>query len=261
MRRIAIINQKGGVGKTTTAVNLSACLAEKDYRVLLFDLDPQANATMATGHTPHELQHTLYSVLRGVTPLTDVVIDTQVSGLQVVPANMDLSEADISFAGHLARPYLLRNALRQLSNGDQRSYDFLIFDSPPNLGLLTLNALLAATEMIIPVDSQYHALAGMSALLKMVAEVAQQLDHKVTLLGILMTMFEKNTTLNNAIRDQVIELYGEKVLQTIIPKNITLGEANLEGMPVIRWAPRSPGAQQYRALADEVLAMGDRIAN
>jgi chromosome partitioning protein len=256
-RTIAIANQKGGVGKTTTAVNLSACLAEKGKHVLLIDLDPQGNATSGAGHNPDEVEKTIYNVFLGEISLKDVIRTSKVSELDVVPANVLLSAADIAFASDIARPFLLRNAMRKAITAAFLNYEFIIIDCPPNLGLLTQNALVAASELIIPVDARYYSVVGINILAGMVREIEEKLDHHVELLGILVNMFDRTTTHHNAILEMLKQTYGAKVFQTIITRNIDLSDAEANHMPITLFAPKSSGCRNYQALAEELLTLSE----
>jgi chromosome partitioning protein len=256
-RTIAVANQKGGVGKTTTAVNLSACLAEKGKQVLLIDLDPQGNATSGAGHNPDEVEKTIYNVFLGGISLKDVIRTSKVSGLDVVPANVLLSAADIAFASDIARPFLLRNAMRKTTTAALVHYEFIVIDCPPNLGLLTQNALVAAGELIIPVDARYYSVVGINILAGMVREIEEKLDHHVELLGILVNMFDRTTTHHNAILEMLKQTYGSKVFQTIITRNIDLSDAEANHMPITLFAPKSSGCRNYQTLAEELLALSE----
>jgi chromosome partitioning protein len=190
----------------------------------------------------------------GEIPLTSVVRESKVPGMDVVPANVLLSAADIAFASDIARPFLLRNAMRKSGDSLNPPYDFIIIDCPPNLGLLTQNALVSASEMIIPVDARYYSVVGINILATMVREVEEKLDHRVELLGILVNMFDKTTNHHNAILELLKKTYGEKVLRTIITKNIDLSDAEAHHMPITLFAPKSTGCRNYQALAEEILS-------
>jgi chromosome partitioning protein len=251
MKAISIINQKGGIGKTTTAINLSACLAELGHRVLLIDMDSQANTSIGMNIEPEGLDKTVYNLLVDEkTGVRDVICNTLMENLDLLPAHMDLAGCEVQLAGDSSRPYILRNALKEV-NGD---YDFIIIDCPPSLGILSLNALLASREMIIPTEAKYYAVKGLDMLNKMVQTIYQQLGHKINLMGILITMFEKRTTLHRVFYNEIKENFGDKLFHTLIPRNITLSEAELYRKPVIKYAANSAGAVQYRQLAIEVLS-------
>ena len=253
MRTIAIGNQKGGVGKTTTAVNLSACLAEKGKRVLVIDLDPQGNATSGAGYNADDAEKTIYHVFLGEITLREVIRASKVPSMDVVPANVLLSAADIAFASDIARPFLLRNAMRNAVAAGPLNYDFVIIDCPPNLGLLTQNALVAASELIIPVDARYYSVVGINILAGMVKDIGEKLDHRVELLGILVNMFDRTTTHHNTIWEMLKQTYGAKVFQTIITRNIDLSDAEAQRMPITLFAPKSSGCRNYQMLAEELL--------
>ncbi len=251
MKAISIINQKGGIGKTTTAINLSACLAELGRKVLLIDMDSQANTSIGMDIEPEGLDKTVYNLLIDKkTGVRDVICNTLMENLDLLPAHMDLAGCEVQLAGDSSRPYILRNALKEV-NGD---YDFVVIDCPPSLGILSLNALLASREMIIPTEAKYYAVKGLDMLNKMVQTIYQQLGHKINLMGILITMFEKRTTLHRVVYNEIKESFGDKLFHTLIPRNITLSEAELYRRPVIKYAANSAGAVQYRQLAIEVLS-------
>lgn len=250
MRIISIINQKGGVGKTVTAINLSACLADKDKKVLLIDLDPQANATLGLNINPYELEYTIYNIL--INPehnLKGIIQNTSLSNLSIAPSHMNLSGCDVELASELARPYLLRNALKILNS----DYDYVIIDCPPSLGVLSLNALLASTDMIIPIEPKFYALAGMDILNRMIVKIKEQLNHQLNLLGVLITMFDPRTNLHSVISEKIHDYFGPKVFKTIINLNIKLSEAETQKIPVTKYDPSSSGAQNYIKLTEEIL--------
>jgi chromosome partitioning protein len=250
MKVISIINQKGGIGKTTTAVNLSACLSELDQRVLLIDMDSQANASMGLNVEPGNLDYTVYNLLIDKdVGINDVLRHTSLKRLDLLPAHMDLAGCEVQLAGNSTRPYKLRSALQEV----KERYDYAIIDCPPSLGVLSLNALLASHDMIIPTEAKYYAIKGLDMLNSMISTIYQQLGHPISLMGILITMYEKQTSLNRIIYEEIREIFGEKVFTTLIPRSITLSEAELHRKPVIQYAPNSPGAVYYRHLAIEVL--------
>ena len=255
MHVVALVNQKGGVGRTTTAVNLSACLAEKGKSVVLVDLDPQGNATMGVGCDPLRLEHTIYDVFLGKVRLDEVLLNTKIRGLQVAPANTQLYGAEVTFSADPKRLYLLRTALQNWRLPTPP--EVVVIDPPPALGLMTLNALLASTALIIPVDARYYAIAGVSILNDTLTQLRQDLGHHLRLLGVVVTMFDKTTNIHRSILHEIQKAYGSKVFSTIIGKNIAITEAEYQHEPVNVYAPGSSGAQNYGLLADEVITALD----
>jgi chromosome partitioning protein len=259
---IALVNQKGGVAKTTTAINLGASLGGKRCKVLLLDLDAQANATMGLGLVPEQLDATVYDVLGNPrVPLSDVIVPTPAEGLWLAPAHLNLSGCEVELASDLARPFILRNALQQyLASLDGHGYDYVLIDCPPSLGVLTLNGLLAANELLIPLEPKYFALAGMSMLNQLTGKIESQLGHSLELLGVLITMFDSRTNLHSVVADQIRDYFGEAVFNTLIYKNITISEAEMQALPVRLYDENSRGAKNYDALAKEVLQRERRKA-
>jgi chromosome partitioning protein len=259
-RIVAVANQKGGVGKTTTAINLAASLALVGQRVLLVDVDPQGNLTSGVGQkgstTP---AGTIYEALTGVEPLTDCrpfVIPTSVDRLNVVPANRNLTGAEIELVT-LARR---EERLRLLLGGMRGEFDYIFIDCPPSLGLLTLNALVAADAVLIPLHCEYFALEGLADLVGTMRRVRGALNPSLDIEGVLLTMFDERTNLGQQVAREVREFFKEKVYQTVIPRNVRLGEAPSHGMPVILYDVKSRGAEAYVALAREVLARSTATA-
>jgi chromosome partitioning protein len=250
MRIISIINQKGGIGKTTTAINLSACLAELDQRVLLIDMDSQANATLGLNVEPEELEKTVYNLLMDEdVRVQEVLCATEMDNLHLLPAHMDLAGCEVQLARNSSRPYLLKHAVQDV-NGD---YDYAVIDCPPSLGVLSLNALLASTDMIIPMEAKYFAVKGLDMLNKMMRTIYKHLGHEINLMGVLVTMFDKQTSLHRIFYEEIQKIFGDKLFNTLIPRNITLSEAELYRRPIIKYSTNSVGAVQYRNLALEVL--------
>jgi chromosome partitioning protein len=246
---LAVVNQKGGVGKTTTAINLGAALAELGRRVLLVDLDPQANSTSGLGLNPARARMTVYHLLTGEATVEQVMVPTGVARLSLIPSQMDLAGAEIELATLPERETRLRKALGTLPEG----IDYLIIDCPPSLGLLTLNALTAATAMLIPTQCEYFALEGLSHLLYTHQLVRSRLNSALQISGILMTQFDARTTLSWDVLEEVRRTYPSHVLKTLIPRNVRISEAPSHGKSVIEYDPTCRGAQAYRELAKELL--------
>jgi chromosome partitioning protein len=251
---IAIVNQKGGVGKTTTAINLGAALAELGHSVLLIDLDPQANSTSGLGLDPSRARLSVYQLLTGEATLAQVVADTGTPGLKLIPSSIDLAGAEIELATHSERETLLRRGLAS-ATGD---FECVLIDCPPSLGLLTLNALTAATSMLIPTQCEYFALEGLRHLMYTHQLVRSRLNPDLAITGILMTQFDARTTLAWDVLESVRRSHPNQVLHTLIPRNVRISEAPSYGKSVIEYDPTCRGAAAYRALAKELLAMEEQ---
>jgi len=245
---VAVANQKGGVGKTTTAINLGASLALAGVPVLLVDMDPQANATSGLGLSKSR-ENTIYDVLINEHPVREVIVPSGIEKLNVLPGNIALAGAEVEMVGMLARERLLKTALDEVK-GD---YGFVIIDCPPSLGLLTLNALTAADSIIVPIQCEYFALEGLSQLMNTVAQVKKHLNAQVEIEGVVLTMYDVRTKLSNQVVSEVRKFFKAKVYRSIVPRTIRLGEAPSFGMPVVTYAPESSGAKAYKSLAQEVL--------
>lgn len=248
-RIIAIANQKGGVAKTTTAVNLSSCLAEMGKRVLLVDLDPQGNATSGMGISKSKLSRCIYNVLIDDVPIAQVIQKSELRSLKVIPARIELAGAEIELVSMMSREGRLKNALEPV----KEEYDFILIDCPPSLGLLTLNALTAATDVLIPIQCEFYALEGLTLLMNTLDKVKRNLNPKLNILGVLLTMFDARTNLAIQVVDEVKNYFRNKVFQTIVPRNVRLGEAPSFGKPIVLYDTKSRGAEVYRDLAKEVL--------
>jgi chromosome partitioning protein len=247
MKLLAIANQKGGVGKTTTAVNLSACLAAKGKRILLIDLDPQGNATSAVG-LEDCTGHSLYEALIGHASLKEKIIPTRFERLSMIPADLDLAGAEIEVArldDHLTR---LREVLAELNQ--ETGFDYLFLDCPPSLGILMTNALAAAHQLLIPLQCEYFALEGLSKIVHLVNQI-RAVNERLSIGGIIMTMYDARTNLSQQVVNEVRQHFPELVYQTIIPRSVRLGEAPSFGKPIIEYEPNGAGATAYRALAEE----------
>jgi chromosome partitioning protein len=249
MKIIAICNQKGGTGKTTTSVNLSAVLADLGKRVLLVDMDPQGNATSGVGVNKNELKNSVYDVLIHKSNISEVIIPTAYPNLSILPCNINLTGAEIELVGALSRETRLKKALDSV----KANYDFIFIDSPPSLGLLTLNTLVAADSIIIPIQCEFYALEGVSGLLNTVSLVKDGLNSTLEIEGVLMTMADFRTNLTNEVINEIKSFFKEKVYTAIIPRNIRLSEAPSFGKPIHIYDATSVGATKYKELAQEVL--------
>jgi len=248
-RIIAIANQKGGVAKTTTAVNLSSSLVARGKKVLLVDLDPQGNATSGCGIMKHRLTRCIYDVIINEEDINSIIIETEQKNFFVAPARIDLAGAEIELVSQFYREGKLAAALNPIKD----QYDFIIIDCPPSLGLLTLNALCAATDVLIPIQCEYYALEGLSLLMNTLDKVKRSINKDIKIIGVLLTMFDARTNLSIQVVDEVKSYFGDKVFRTIIPRNVRLSEAPSHGLPIILYDSKSRGAEVYRDLAEEVL--------
>lgn len=243
---IAVLNQKGGVGKTTTTVNVAAYLAKAGKSVLIVDFDPQGNATSGLGLDKHSLSATVYDVLFKKTGAEHVVQETGIEGLYILPANPNLAAAEVELVSELQREHALKDALASLS------YDVVLIDCPPSLGLLTINALTAANQLLIPVQAEYYALEGLSQLLTVVQRVRAGLNPQLDLLGVVVTMFDSRTSLSDQVYAELGKHFGDKVMKTIIPRNVRLAEAPSHGKSIAEHDKWSKGARAYKALSKEI---------
>ncbi len=248
---VAVVNQKGGVGKTTSTINLGAALAEQGSRVLLVDFDPQGALSVGLGLNPNEIEVSVYDLLLDRTVgLSDVVAASRVPGLDLVPSNIDLSAAEVVLVTEVAREQLLKRCLEPA----QQIYDYILIDCPPSLGLLTVNALTAANSVIIPLECEYFALRGMALLMDTVAKVQERLNPQLEVLGIVATMLEARTIHGREVLSRVGEAFGDKLFKTVIHKTIKFSEGSVAGVPILAYAPSSNGAQEYRDLGREVMS-------
>lgn len=245
---ISIINQKGGVGKTTTAVNLAAFLADKGYKTMLVDADSQGNATSGLSKDV-EFEEMLYDVLLDDVSIEEAVVKTDIKKLSILPASIDLAGAEIEMVSMEKREFLMKRKLDQVCD----KYDFILIDCPPSLGLMTLNALVASQEILIPIQAEFYALEGLSQLVKTLQVVTRKLNPGLSILGILLTMFDGRTNLSLQVADEVKKYFGNKVFRTVIPRSVKLSEAPSFGEPILTYAPKSKGAEAYKKLCREVI--------
>jgi chromosome partitioning protein len=246
---ISVANQKGGVGKTTTAINLATSLAVNEKKTLIIDIDPQANSTTGIGIDAKLSDKTIYEALVGKLKLSDVIRDTQVPYLKIVPSHINLVGAEIEMLNIEKREFILKNLINEI----KRDFDYIIIDCPPSLGLLTLNSLTASDSVIIPVQCEYYALEGLGQLLNTISIVQYQLNNRLKIEGVLLTMFDSRLRLSNQVVEEVKKHFGDKVFNTIIARNVRISESPSHGMPVILYDATCIGAQNYLELANEII--------
>lgn len=252
-RIVAIANQKGGVGKTTTTINLSACLSEAGQKVLTIDLDPQGNTTSGIGLEKTDLEDTVYELLVDECTIKSCIYKTQIDDLDIIPSNVNLSGAEIELLGINDREYLLKNAIDYIKD----DYDFIIIDCPPALNMLTLNAMTTANSILVPIQCEYYALEGLSQLIHTIDLVQQRLNPKMIIEGVVFTMYDARTNLSMQVVENVKENLNTTIYKTIIPRNVKLAEAPSHGLPINLYDKKSAGAESYRLLAKEVMNRKD----
>ena len=258
-RIIAIATQKGGVGQTTTAINLAAALVELGHKALIVDLDPQGNASTGLGAQPADRQRTTYDLLLEGLPLDKVAVETRVPGLMLAPGTTDLASADIELVSHERRSFLLRNALRKRTELTE-SLSFILIDCPPSLNLLTVNAMVAADSVLVPLQSEFFALEGLSQLMLTLREVRQGANPDLRIEGVVLTMYDGRNNLSQQVEEDARDALGDLVFQTRVPRNVRVSEAPSHAMPVLEYDTLSKGSAAYRALAQEMLTRRQRAA-
>lgn len=253
-RVIAVANQKGGVGKSTTAINLSACLAEKEKKVLTIDMDPQGNTTSGLGVDKNNVENTLYELLLGEAETKDTIVKDVVENVDLIPSNVNLSGAEIELIGVDEKEYILKKIIDKV----RRKYNYIIIDCPPSLNMLTINALTAANSVLVPIQCEYYALEGLSQLIHTIDLVKDRLNKKLVMEGVVFTMYDARTNLSLQVVENVKDNLQQNIYKTIIPRNVRLAEAPSYGQPITLYDTKSAGAEAYRLLAEEVINREDK---
>ena len=246
---IAIANQKGGVGKTTTSINLSACLAEKGKKVLVIDTDPQGNTSSGFGIDKNNIENSIYELILGECSIGDCIVKDVVENVSVIPANVNLAAAEIELIGVEKKEYILKNEVDYIKD----DYDFIMIDCPPSLNMLTINAMTTADSVLVPIQCEYYALEGLSQLIHTINLVKERLNPTLNMEGVVFTMYDSRTNLSNQVVENVKENLNQRIYNTLIPRNIRLAEAPSFGMPINKYDPKSSGTEAYLKLADEII--------
>ena len=252
-RIIAIANQKGGVGKTTTSINLSASLAEKGKKVLVIDIDPQGNTTSGLGVDKNDLENTVYELILGECSVQECILKNVIDGVSIIPSNVNLAAAEIELIGVDKKEYILKQEIDWVKD----LYDYILIDCPPSLSMLTINAMTTANTVLVPIQCEYYALEGLSQLIHTVNLVKERLNPELYMEGVVFTMYDSRTNLSAQVVENVKQHFKQKVFDTVIPRNIRLAEAPSYGIPICMYDPKSAGAEAYRNLADEIINRKD----
>ena len=254
MKIISIINQKGGVGKTTTVINLASALSQQGKKILVIDLDPQGNATTGLGlsNTEHSNQ-TIYGILNGMMSISDVIKKTKFENLDLITSNVDLSGLELETAGDSRRAFILKEQLMAYLHDSSRYYDYILIDCPPSLSLLTIMALVTSSSLIVPLQTEFFALEGLTQLMKTIERIKNNLNPELVIKGILLTMYDKRNKLSSEVEKEAREYFKEKVYQTVVPRNVRLSEAPSHGVPVLNYDKTCPGSKSYFSLTEEFL--------
>ena len=262
MQIISVINQKGGVGKTTTVINLAAGLTMKGKKILVIDLDPQGNATTGLGLSNTENSElTIYSVLNGNKKISEVIQSTKFENLNLVSSNVDLSGLEVETAGDSRRAFKLKDELASILNDSRASYDYILIDCPPSLSLLTIMALVASDELVVPLQTEFFALEGLTQLMKTIERIKSNLNSSLNIRGILLTMYDKRNKLSGEVEQEARNYFKEKVYQTVVPRNVRLSEAPSHGVPVLLYDKTCPGSKSYYNFTDEFISQENKVGS
>ena len=262
MKIISIINQKGGVGKTTTVINLASALSQQGKKILVIDLDPQGNATTGLGlSNTEQSDKTIYGILNGTTSISDVVKKTNFEGLDLITSNVDLSGLEVETAGDNDRAFILKGKLTAYLNDSRALYDYILIDCPPSLSLLTVMALVSSHSLLVPLQTEFFALEGLTQLMKTIERIKVKLNPKLEMQGILLTMYDRRNKLSSQVEEEARTYFKEKVYQTVIPRNVRLSEAPSHGIPVLIYDKNCPGSKSYYNFTDEFMSQENKIGS